>query len=42
MVIASSDPSSPAELIWDGDIYSCAYNALFTVLYEIWTTDTKI
>src|SRR6202042_1530789 len=29
-------------LIWDGDNYSCAYDALFTVLYEIWVTDTKV
>jgi len=27
---------------WDGDNYSCAYDALFTVLYEIWSTDTKV
>jgi hypothetical protein len=26
----------PQGLIWDGDHYSCAYDALFTVLYDIW------
>jgi hypothetical protein len=41
IVIASND-SSPSGLIWDGDNYSCAYDALFTVLYEIWSTDTKV
>jgi len=40
--IASNDPSSPSGLIWDGDNYSCAYDALFTVLYEIWSTDVKV
>jgi hypothetical protein len=33
--------SSPSGLIWDGDDYSCAYDALFTILYEILSTDTK-
>ena len=41
IVIASND-SSPSGLIWDGDNYSCVYDALFTVLYEIWSTDTKV
>jgi hypothetical protein len=26
----------PRGLIWDGNNYSCAYDALFTVLYDIW------
>jgi hypothetical protein len=42
ILIASGDSSSPAGLIWDGGNYSCAYDALFTVFYEIWSTDTKI
>ena len=25
----------------DDDNYSCAYDALFTIIYEIWSTDTK-
>src|SRR5258705_7083022 len=36
-----SNESSPSGLVWDGDNYSCAYDALFTILYEIWSTDTK-
>src|ERR1700683_3635248 len=41
MIMASDNSSSPAGLIWDGDNYSCAYDALLTILYEIWSTDTK-
>src|ERR1700683_2901690 len=41
-IIITSNDSSPSGLIWDGDNYSCAYDALFTVLYEIWVTDTKV
>jgi hypothetical protein len=26
----------PRGLIWDGNNYSCAYDALFTVLYDVW------
>ena len=40
-MIIASDGSSPSGLIWDSDNYSCAYDALFTILYEIWSTDTK-
>jgi hypothetical protein len=32
--------SSPAGLLWDGDDYSCAYDALITVLYDTWTNNT--
>ena len=42
IVIASTDSSPPSGLIWDGANYSCAYDALFTVLYEIWSSDTKV
>ena len=31
-MIIASDGSSPSGLIWDGDNYSCAYDALFTIL----------
>ncbi|KAF6745134.1 hypothetical protein DFP72DRAFT_771740, partial [Ephemerocybe angulata] len=31
------DPDSPDGFIWDSKSYSCAYDALFTVLYNIWT-----
>src|ERR1700723_105527 len=41
MIIASDNSSSPDKLIWDGDNYSWAYDALLTILYEIWSTDTK-
>jgi hypothetical protein len=39
MMIASD--SSPSGLIWDGNDYTCAYDALFTILYEICPTNTK-
>jgi len=42
IVMASNDSSSPSGLIWDGNNYSCAYDSLFTVLYEIWSNDTKV
>ena len=42
MVIASKDSSSPARFTWEDDNSSCAYDALFTVLYDIWSTDTKL
>ena len=32
--------SSPAGLLWDGDDYSCAYDAPITVLYDTWTNNT--
>ena len=38
MVMASDNFSSPD---WDVDNYSCAYHALLTILYEVWSTDTK-
>jgi len=41
MITASDNSFSPSGLIWDGDDYSCAYDALLTILYEIWSTDTK-
>ena len=31
-----SDSSGPRGLIWDCQDYSCAYDSLFTVLYNIW------
>ena len=31
---------SPAKLLWHGDDYSCAYDALITVLYDTWTNNT--
>ena len=40
--MASADSSSPSRLIWDGKNYSCTYDALFTVLFEIWSSETKL
>jgi hypothetical protein len=31
IIMASADSSSPSGLIWDGENYSCAYDALFKV-----------
>jgi hypothetical protein len=31
------DVCGPSGLVWDGDNYSCAYDALLTVLLSIWT-----
>jgi len=31
-------PIIPKGLIWDPDNYSCAYDALFTIMHSIWTT----
>jgi len=31
-----STVDKPWGLVWDGNNYSCAYDALFTVLYDIW------
>ena len=36
----STSASSPAGLLWDGEDYSCAYDALITVLYDTWTNNT--
>jgi hypothetical protein len=41
MIMASNNSFSPAGLIWDGNNYTCAYDALFTILYKIWSTNTK-
>src|SRR5258708_2808899 len=32
--------STPKGLIWDGVDYSCAYDALFSILHNIWLSDT--
>jgi hypothetical protein len=31
-----SSTVSPRGLVWDGDNYSCAYDSLFTVLFDVW------
>src|ERR1700723_3482107 len=42
IIMASTDSSSPSGLIWNGENYSCAYDALFTILFEIWSSDTRL
>ena len=42
IVMVTNEPSSPSGLVWDGANYSCAYDALFTVLYDIWSNDTNV
>jgi hypothetical protein len=34
---STHDSSVPLGLIWDSKDYSCAYDSLFTILYNIWT-----
>ncbi|KAF8973570.1 hypothetical protein BDZ97DRAFT_1648442 [Flammula alnicola] len=29
-------------LIWDAENYSCAYDSIFTVLYNVWMRDTRL
>ena len=40
--MTSGNSSSPDGLIWDGDNYSCAYDALLRILYEVWSTVTNV
>ena len=42
IIMASADSSSSSGLIWDGENYSCTYDALFTILFEIWSSDRKL
>jgi len=39
---ADATDVGPTGLIWDSVNYSCAYDALFTVLYNLWKTDTLL
>lgn len=41
-VTAPNDPPSPSGTILGGANYRCAYDALFTVLYRIWSNDTMV
>jgi hypothetical protein len=36
------DSSVPRGLIWDSTDYSCAYDGLFTILYNIWTDAPRV
>jgi len=42
IAVYSDDHYSPSGLVWDGDNYSCAYDGLFIMLFEIWSTDVKV
>ena len=33
--------NSPVGMMWDGENYSCAYDALFTILCDVWIQDPK-
>jgi hypothetical protein len=33
--------NGPAGIIWDGNNFSCAYDALIVILYDIWIQDPK-
>jgi hypothetical protein len=37
----TAQKSSPVGLILDGENYSCAYDALYVILYEIWSSDQR-
>ena len=36
------DEDRPVGLEWNGEDYSCAYDTLFTTLYDIWTQKPKL
>jgi len=36
------DEDGPIGLEWDGKDYSCAYDTLFTILFDIWAQDPRI
>ena len=36
------DEDGPIGLEWDGEDYSCAYDTLFTILFDIWVQDSKV
>ena len=35
------EEDTPPGTQWDGNNYSCAYDALFTILFNIWTVKPK-
>ena len=35
------EDDTPPGTQWDGDNYSCAYDALFTILFNIWAANRK-
>ena len=34
--------TGPVGLQWDGENYSCSYDALFSILYDIWKDDPRV
>jgi len=40
--LITTKTTNPNGLIWDSDNYSCAYDSLFTVLYNIWSRNTRL
>jgi hypothetical protein len=34
--------TGPVGLQWDGENYSCAYDSLFSILYDIWKDDPRV
>ena len=36
-----NEDDTPPGTQWDGDNYSCAYDALFTILFNIWAANPK-
>jgi len=39
--VSDIEDQEPQGLIWDGQNYSCAYDSLMTILFSIWSNDTK-
>ena len=39
--LCSDEDNTPPGTQWDGDNYSCAYDALFTILYNVWSCKPK-
>ena len=37
-----NDVDDPIGVQWDAENYSCAYNSLFVMLYNIWIQDPKL
>ena len=37
-----SEEDRPIGLEWDGEDYSCTYDTLFIILYDIWVQDLKV
>ena len=39
--MTSDEDDAPSGTQWDGDNYSCAYDALFAILFNIWKSNPK-